>query len=85
MISLYLCTNEMLTIFRKGYWLAEPETKFFYGVVMEYVEGWNRSKAQSVTNEALMRVGHTEANLKAFYEELERRTDILRTELAQRR
>lgn len=77
--------REMLTIFKDNYWLAEPETRQFYNELVEYVEGWNRWKAKGVTAETMREIGHTEEKLKSFYEELEKRTDILRSELAQRK
>ncbi|MDO8505891.1 MAG: hypothetical protein Q7S48_04935 [bacterium] len=76
--------RQMLEIFRKNYWLAEPETREQYIALVEYVEGWNRSLAHSVSGETMRRIGHTEANLKPFYEELEKRTEILRMVLSQK-
>lgn len=73
--------NEMLTIFKDNYWLAEPETKEFYNELVEYVEGWNRWKGKGVTNETMKEIGHSEEKLKPFYEELDKRTDILRSEI----
>jgi hypothetical protein len=76
--------REMLTIFKDNYWLAEPETKKFYNELVEYVEGWNRWKAKGVTAETMKEVGHSEENLKPFYEELDKRIDILRNELSKK-
>lgn len=76
--------REMLTIFRDGYWLAEPETRKFYNELVEYVEGWNRSKGKGVTGETMREIGHSEGKLKPFYEELEKRTEILRFELSRK-
>jgi hypothetical protein len=74
--------REMLTIFKDNYWLAEPETREFYNELVEYVEGWNRWKGKGVTAETMREIGHSEEKLKPFYEELEKRTDILRLELS---
>lgn len=74
--------REMLTIFKDNYWLAEAETKKFYNELVEYVEGWDRWKAESVTVENMREIGHSEQKLKSFYEELDKRTDILRNELS---
>lgn len=76
--------REMLTIFKDNYWLAEPETRQFYNELVEYVEGWNRWKAKGVTAETMQEIGHSEGKLKPLYEELEKRTDILRSELSQK-
>jgi len=76
--------REMLTIFRDNYWLAEPETRQFYNELVEYVEGWNRWKEEGVTAETMQEIGHSEEKLKPLYDELEKRTDILRSELSQK-
>src|SRR3990167_11550180 len=74
--------REMLTIFKDNYWLAEPETRKFYNELVEYVEGWNRWKEKGVTTETMKEIGHSEGKLDPFYEELEKRADILRSELS---
>src|SRR3989339_157390 len=74
--------REMLTIFKDNYWLAEPETREFYNELVEYVEGWNRWKGKGVTAETMIEIGHSEEKIKPFYEELEKRTDILRLKLS---
>ena len=76
--------REMLTIFKDNYWLAEPETREFYNELVEYVEGWNRWKEKGVTAETIKEIGHSEEKIKPFYEELEKRTDILRSELSRK-
>lgn len=74
--------REMLTIFRDNYWLAEPETRQYYNDLVEYVEGWNRWKEKGVTAETMYEIGHSEGKLKPLYDELEKRTNILRSELS---
>lgn len=76
--------REMLLIFRSGYWLAEQETKHFYSELVEYVEGWNRWENKGINTQTIQEIGHTEGKLKPFYKELEKRTEILRSELAQK-
>lgn len=76
--------REMLAIFRKGYWLAEPETRNFYADLVEYVEGWTRWEAGGVPPAVMQKIGHTEEKLRPFYNELTERTDVLRKELAQK-
>lgn len=76
--------REMLTIFKDNYWLAEPETRKFYPELVEYVEGWNRWKEKGVSPETMQEIGHSENKLKPFYNELEKRTDILRAELSKK-
>lgn len=76
--------RHMLEIFRKNYWLAEPDTREHYPILVEYVESWNRSLAGGVSGEIIQKIGHTEANLRPFYDELEKRTEHLRLHLAQK-
>ena len=76
--------REMLTIFKNNYWLAEPETKIFYNELVEYVEGWDRWLAKGVTAETMQKIGHTEEKLTPFYEEIDKRVDILRNELSKK-
>lgn len=73
--------NKMLQIFRENYWLAEPETREFYTKLVEYVEIWNRNFNNGLPPKVAKKIGHTEESLRPFYEELERRTDVLRKEL----
>lgn len=73
--------NKMLEIFRNNYWLAEPKTREFYHLLLEFVEIWNRSVSDGIPLEVLKKINHTEKNLEPFYEELENRVDELRSQL----
>lgn len=74
--------REMLKIFRDNYWLAESETKAFYKILVEYVEGWDRWNAKTIRPQAMRESGHSEKNLEPFYKELEIRMEVLRSELS---
>jgi len=74
--------NKMLKIFRDNYCLAEPETREFLFDFVEFVEVWNRHEKESIDVNVIKEIGHTEEKLKPFYEELEKRADILRQELS---
>jgi len=73
--------NKMLEIFRESYWLAEPETREFYPQLVEFVEIWNRHFGGGFPSLVAHKIKHTEEDLKPFYLELEKRTDLLRKEL----
>ncbi|MFA6215106.1 MAG: hypothetical protein WC768_00885 [Patescibacteria group bacterium] len=73
--------NQMLKIFRNNYWLAEPETREHYAKLVEFVEVWNRVEKKGITGEIAHKIGHSEENVKPFYDELEKREEILRNKL----
>jgi len=69
--------RKMLDIFRENYYLSEQETRKFYPDIVEYVEIWNRYFDEGLPGDVGLKIGHTEEKLKPFYEELEKRTNIL--------
>ncbi len=71
----------MLDVFRDNYWLAEPETEKYYPILVEYVDMWKRWLEKSVDPEVARTMGADEEKLNQFYEELERRTQILRSKI----
>lgn len=73
--------RKILTLFRENYWLAEPATRSFYAVVVEFVEIWNRWVEKSLPMEVLARLQHTEGNLAPFYEHIEKLHDAIRNKL----
>lgn len=74
--------RKMLFLFRENYWLAESETRKWYPDLFNFVELWNRWMAESIPAETMKELNHTEEKLKPFYEELEKRTDVLRSKLS---
>jgi hypothetical protein len=73
--------RQMADLFRENYWLADPDTRSHYQYLIEFVELWDRWMAKSIPGEVLQRIGHTEDNLKPFYEHLRQKHDALRTEI----
>jgi hypothetical protein len=74
--------QQMLRVFREHYWLATPATRGFYEALVEFVEIWERWVAGALPSEVVTRLGHTEANLGAFYAEIERTHDEIRARVA---
>lgn len=73
--------RKMVELFRENYWLAEPETRSYYGGLVEFVEIWNRWIDKSLPIEVLKRLDHGEAKLALFYEHLEQLHDAIRQKL----
>jgi hypothetical protein len=74
--------RQMLTVFRDKYWLAEVETRKWFGELSDFVEIWERWLSDNLPGPVVDRLQHDEARLKPFYEELVRTLDRLRGELA---
>ena len=75
--------RQMVKLFREGFWLAEPQTRSHYSNLIEFVEIWERWVAKSIPGEVVSKLGHSENNLKGFYEHLRSKHDELRTKLEQ--
>lgn len=73
--------REMAKLFRDNYWLADTDTRAFYRELIEYVEIWNRSQANTIPGGVLQRLGHAEAKLHPFYEHLQQKHDSLRKKI----
>jgi len=71
----------MLELFRDNYWLAEPETRKWFSELSDFVELWDRWITQNIPGSVIEKLDHKEARLLPFYEELETRLDLLRSEL----
>jgi hypothetical protein len=61
--------------------LAERSTLSHYEVLVEFLEIWNRGLQKTLPPKLISRIGHEEANLHPFYEELETQTERLRAQL----
>ena len=71
----------MVELFREYYWLAEPETRAFYGDLLEHVEVWNRWIDKALPVEVLKRLEHGEDRLTPFYEHIEHTHNAIRQKL----
>lgn len=73
--------RKMVELFRECYWLAEPETRAFYGDLLEFVEVWNRWIDEALPVEVLKRLEHGEDMLVPFYEHVEQTHNVIRQKL----
>ncbi len=74
--------REMLTLFTERYHLAAKDTRPFYREFLSFVEIWNRYLVDSLPAEVLEKIEHKEANVKSFYDHLERKMQDLQEEIA---
>lgn len=75
--------RQMIEVFRKNIWLADPDTRTYFGGLLEFVDIWDRWLERSLPPEVLEQLKHSEATLHPFYEHLQLRHDELRSLLAQ--
>lgn len=73
--------RKMVELFREYYWLAEPETRDFYGDLVEFVEVWNRWIEKALPVEVLKRLEHGEDKLAPFYKHIEQTHNAIRQKL----
>src|SRR5208283_1547125 len=62
--------RKMVDIFTEKMWLAEPSTLIHFGVLVEYVEIWNRALAGAIPNDAMILYNHDEDKVKPLYADL---------------
>ena len=74
--------HEMIATFREKMWLAEPESRQYFGKLIEFVDVWDKILADKLPPAIAPLIGHTEQNLAEFYEHLETRLDGLKSEIA---
>lgn len=79
LIPLY---EEMLAIFTKNFWLADPTTREWYDELSRFVDLWQRSLRNAIPDDVLVELGHTESRLIPFYQDLERQLDELRAQIS---
>lgn len=73
--------QNMLTIFRTNFWLADPETRTHFAVLFEFVEVWSRWLKGTLPSALVPIVGHSEEPLQPFYEHIRRKHDELQARL----
>ena len=74
LIPLY---RKMLDVFTEKYWLADEDTRAHYQDFLEFVEIWERFLAEALPGEVVRNLGHTEDNLRPFYEHIEQKLSAL--------
>jgi hypothetical protein len=53
----------------------------YFGVLLEFVDVWERKIRDTISDELIAEIKHTEGNLQTFYEHLTTTHDRLRGEL----
>ena len=79
--SLLPSYRRMATIFREHYYLAQPQTRNYFRLLLEFVDLWERWLDKSIPHEVLEGLDHEEEKLFPFYENLKKTHDELRTKL----
>jgi len=73
--------RKMVILFRDNMWLAEPESKEYFGPLLEFVELWERWLARTLPPEVIRALEHGEESLHPFYDHLQTKHDELRVKL----
>ncbi len=74
--------RKMLDTFREKMWQAEPETRSYFPILVEFVDVWERRIRGTMPDEVTREIKHTEENLHPFYDHLTSTHDHLRSILA---
>jgi hypothetical protein len=77
--------QEMVEVFRANLWLADRDTRQFFGGLVEFVEVWERVRDKAIPSEVVEAIKHGEEKLHPFYDHLESKLTELRTKLEQGR
>ncbi len=75
--------HRMIKIYRDNMWLAEKSTLQHFSALIEYVDIWDRFMAEALPGEVVTALGHTEESLCPLYEDLQKRHDEIRSQLAE--
>ncbi|MDY6839425.1 MAG: hypothetical protein SWH78_15780 [Thermodesulfobacteriota bacterium] len=73
--------REMVNHFASNMGLAKASTLQYFGALVEFVEIWDRWLRNTLPPEAGRVLGHSEDQLKPFYDDLYRSFELLRLEL----
>ena len=74
--------DQMVSIFTDKYWLAIASTRRWYSELSAFIDLWYRWLDKSLPSEVVKEMGHTEAQLKPFYEDLENQLEELQKQLS---
>ena len=64
------------------YWIAAKDTRGFYQEYLEFVEIWERYLGAAIPGEVIKKLGHSEENVKTFYDHIENKLQQLQEEVA---
>lgn len=73
--------REMIKHFEANVGLAKPTTLNYFGALVEFVEIWDQWLNKTIPKDALKFLGHSEDNLKPFYQDLSMHLNSLNCEL----
>jgi hypothetical protein len=73
--------RQMVDLFSANMQFAEEETRKYFGILVEFVELWNRQLLKPMPPEVVLALNQKEENLYPFYEDLETQFRKLREEL----
>lgn len=73
--------RKMLEVFTEKYWLADPDTRAYYQEFLEFVEIWERCLAEALPGDVIQKLGHSEENVKHFYDHIESKLTALQNEI----
>ena len=73
--------RKILDLFTEKYWLADEDTRKYYQQFLEFVEIWERYLAEALPGDVIRKLDHSEENVHAFYEHIERRLSSLQGEI----
>ena len=79
LIPLYI---QMVSIFSENLWLTNPSTRNWYTELSRFVDLWLRWLDNSIPEEVILELNHTEEKLLPFYQELDAQLCLLQTELS---
>jgi hypothetical protein len=75
--------DEMLSVFTRKYWLANPATRQWYPELTAFVELWYRWLDASIPGEVIEKMDHKEETLGPLYKDLEDQPAILHEKLSE--
>jgi len=74
--------HRMVDVFRKNIWLAEHSTVAYFPYLLEFTDIWDRFLAGTLPGEVIRELNHSEELLQPLYDELQKKHDELRNEVA---
>jgi hypothetical protein len=73
--------RQMVDLFTTNMQFAEDSTRAYFGLLVEFVEVWNRQLAKEMPPEVVVTLNQDEKNLYPFYNDLETQFRRLRAQL----
>jgi hypothetical protein len=73
--------REMIDLFSKKMGLAEASTRLYFGEFVHFVDIWDRSEKNVLPVGVSRELGHSEANVRPFYDDLAANVSRIQNEL----